>query len=281
MNALIKLVRFHEYGPLVIVVCLATALLATKELDVRLVRLLIYATSGSMSTFILNDIADVDVDRALRRFRNPLTTGELGVNAALTLYLLTAAVSITAASFDIYVFTLALITLTLSYLYSVGIRFKELVPMDLLIHGLIPALLVLTAYVTYRPLGPDALILSSIAFTSSMTSELLQEIRDLDADPRSTVKHLGAKASKDLTLALVIITSALYVLLTLSRYDLKYLIIYSPLTYFIVEPAVRFKNNHLGVEETISKLRFRTTLLVGLALTTYVTLSIGQYTVKQ
>jgi len=277
----IKLIRFHEYGPLVIITCLTTALLATKELDIKLVKLLVYATSGSISTFILNDIVDVDEDRMLSRFRNPLVNSELSVNTALILYLLTATASITAlVGLNIYVITLALTTLTLSYLYSVGIRFKDLVPTDLLIHGLVPTLLTITTYITYRPLSLDLLILALIVFTSSITSELLQEIRDLSINSRSTVKYLGIKVSKDLILTLVMIASVLYILLTLSRYDLNYLVIYSPLTYFIIEPVIKFRSNYLSVEEVISKLRFRTTLLVTLALTTYVVLNTSQYTIR-
>jgi len=277
----IKLIRFHEYGPLVIITCLTTALLATKELDIKLVKLLVYATSGSISTFILNDIVDVDEDRMLSRFRNPLVNSELSVNTALILYLLTATASITAlVGLNIYVITLALTTLTLSYLYSVGIRFKDLVPTDLLIHGLVPTLLTITTYITYRPLSLDLLILALIIFTSSITSELLQEIRDLSINSRSTVKYLGIKVSKDLILTLVMIASVLYILLTLSRYDLNYLVIYSPLTYFIIEPVIKFRSNYLSVEEVISKLRFRTTLLVTLALTTYVVLNTSQYTIR-
>jgi len=277
----IKLIRFHEYGPLVIITCLTTALLATKELDIKLVKLLVYATSGSISTFILNDIVDVDEDRVLSRFRNPLVNSELSVNTALILYLLTATASITAlVGLNIYVITLALTTLTLSYLYSVGIRFKDLVPTDLLIHGLVPTLLTITTYITYRPLSLDLLILALIVFTSSITSELLQEIRDLSINSRSTVKYLGIKVSKDLILTLVMIASVLYILLTLSRYDLNYLVIYSPLTYFIIEPVIKFRSNYLSVEEVISKLRFRTTLLVTLALTTYVVLNTSQYTIR-
>ena len=278
---MIKLFRFHEYGPLVIITCLTTALLATKELDIKLVKLLVYATSGSISTFILNDIVDVDEDRMLSRFRNPLVNSELSVNTALILYLLTATASITAlVGLNIYVITLALTTLTLSYLYSVGIRFKDLVPTDLLIHGLVPTLLTITTYITYRPLSLDLLILALIIFTSSITSELLQEIRDLSINSRSTVKYLGIKVSKDLILTLVMIASVLYILLTLSRYDLNYLVIYSPLTYFIIEPVIKFRSNYLSVEEVISKLRFRTTLLVTLALTTYVVLNTSQYTIR-
>ena|GEM_PF-1280344 len=278
---MIKLIRFHEYGPLVIITCLTTALLATKELDIKLVKLLVYATSGSISTFILNDIVDVDEDRVLSRFRNPLVNSELSVNTALILYLLTATASITAlVGLNIYVITLALTTLTLSYLYSVGIRFKDLVPTDLLIHGLVPTLLTITTYITYRPLSLDLLILALIVFTSSITSELLQEIRDLSINSRSTVKYLGIKVSKDLILTLVMIASVLYILLTLSRYDLNYLVIYSPLTYFIIEPVIKFRSNYLSVEEVISKLRFRTTLLVTLALTTYVVLNTSQYTIR-
>ncbi len=278
---MIKLIRFHEYGPLVIITCLTTALLATKELDIKLVKLLVYATSGSISTFILNDIVDVDEDRMLSRFRNPLVNSELSVNTALILYLLTATASITAlVGLNIYVITLALTTLTLSYLYSVGIRFKDLVPTDLLIHGLVPTLLTITTYITYRPLSLDLLILALIVFTSSITSELLQEIRDLSINSRSTVKYLGIKVSKDLILTLVMIASVLYILLTLSRYDLNYLVIYSPLTYFIIEPVIKFRSNYLSVEEVISKLRFRTTLLVTLALTTYVVLNTSQYTIR-
>jgi 4-hydroxybenzoate polyprenyltransferase len=275
------LIRFHEYGPQVIITCLATALIASKELDIRLVELIIYATSGSISAFILNDIVDVDEDRVLSKFRNPLTSGELGVDTAVILYLLTATASITSlVSFNIYVITLALTTLSLSYLYSVGIRFKELVPMDLVVHGLVPTLLVLTTYITYRPLSLDLLILALIVFTSSLTVELLQEIRDLSVNSRSTVKYLGVKVSKDLILTLVLITSVLYILLTLSRYDLNYLVIYSPLTYLIVEPVIKFRGDYLSVEEVISKLRFRTTLLVTLALITYVVLNAGQYTIR-
>lgn len=278
---MIKLIRFHEYGPLVIITCLTTALLATKELDIKLVKLLVYATSGSISTFILNDIVDVDEDRMLSRFRNPLVNSELSVNTALILYLLTATASITAlVGLNIYVITLALTTLTLSYLYSVGIRFKDLVPTDLLIHGLVPTLLTITTYITYRPLSLDLLILALIVFTSSITSELLQEIRDLSINSRSTVKYLGIKVSKDLILTLVMIASVLYILLTLSRYDLNYLVIYSPLTYSIIEPVIKFRSNYLSVEEVISKLRFRTTLLVTLALTTYVVLNTSQYTIR-
>jgi len=275
------LIRFHEYGPQVIIACLATALIASKELDIRLVKLIIYAASGSISAFILNDIVDVDEDRVLSKFRNPLASGELGVGTAAILYLLTATASITSlVGFNIYVITLALTTLSLSYLYSVGIRFKELVPMDLVVHGLVPTLLVLTTYITYRPLSLDSLILALIVFTSSLTVELLQEIRDLSVNSRNTVKYLGVKVSKDLTLTLVLITSALYILLTLSRYDLNYLVIYSPLTYLIVEPVIKFRGGYLSVEEVISKLRFRTTLLVTLALITYVVLNAGQYTIR-
>ncbi len=275
------MIRFHEYGPQVIITCLATALIASKELDIRLVKLIIYAASGSISAFILNDIVDVDEDRVLSKFRNPLASGELGVGTAVILYLLTATASITSlVGFNIYVITLALTTLTLSYLYSVGIRFKELVPMDLVVHGLVPTLLVLTTYVTYRPLSLDSLILALIVFTSSLTVELLQEIRDLSVNSRSTVKYLGVKVSKDLTLTLVLITSALYILLTLSRYDLNYLIIYSPLTYLIVEPVIKFRGGYLSVEEVISKLRLRATLLVTLALITYIALNASQYTIR-
>jgi 4-hydroxybenzoate polyprenyltransferase len=275
------LIRFHEYGPQVIITCLATALIASKELDIRLVKLIIYAASGSISAFILNDIVDVDEDRVLGKFRNPLTSNELGVGTAVILYLLTATASITSlVGFNIYVITLALTTLSLSYLYSIGIRFKELVPMDLVVHGLVPTLLVLTTYVTYRPLSLDSLILALIVFTSSLTVELLQEIRDLSVSSRTTVKYLGVKVSKDLILTLVVITSTLYILLTLSRYDLNYLIIYSPLTYLIVEPVIRFRGGYLSVEEVISKLRFRATLLVTLALITYVALNASQYTIR-
>jgi hypothetical protein len=126
----------------------------------------------------------------------------------------------------------------------------------------------------------DSLILALIVFTSSLTVELLQEIRDLSVNSRSTVKYLGVKVSKDLILTLVLITSTLYILLTLSRYDLNYLVIYSPLTHLIVEPVIKFRGGYLSVEEVISKLRFRTTLLVTLALITYVALNAGQYTIR-
>lgn len=263
------------------ITCLAGALLATRELDVKLIRLLIYATSGSISAFVLNDLADVHEDGSLGRFRNPLVSGELSFNTAIKVYLITASISMTSLiGFNVYAYTLALTTLALSYLYSIGIRFKELIPMDLVVHGLTPALLATTAYLAYKPLDIDSILLSSMVLTSSTISEVLQEIRDLNSISRSTVKLLGIKRSKDLILVLTIMTSLLYVLLTLGRYDLNYLVIYTPLTYLILGPVLKFRNNYLSVEEVITKLRFRATVLVSIVIATYVALNINQYAIR-
>ncbi len=270
----VKLVRFHEYGPLALIACLSGALLSETVFDVRLLQLIAYTLFGSISAFVINDLADISADLAVGRFRNPLTTGELGVKEVLTFFTSTSALAIISLiGVNLHAFTLALITLTLSYLYSIGIRFKEFIPADLLIHGLVPALLTLTSYIVFRPLDVKALILSSMVFTASCIGGILQEIRDL-SNVRSTVKYLGVRRSKDLTLILTTSTLVLYLLLTVTVYELNYLVVYTPLAYLILSPVIRFWKDELVVEELISKLRSRTTVIATLIVTTYLLLKL-------
>lgn len=270
----IKLIRFYEYGPLALIACLSGALLSKAEFDVKLIQLITYTLFGSISAFVINDLADVSDDLVIGKFRNPLTTNELSVKEVLTFFTLTSTIAIISLiGINVYAFTLALITLTLSYLYSIGIRFKELIPTDLLIHGLVPALLTLTSYTAFRPLSIEALILSSLVFTASCTAGVLQEIRDL-SNVRTTAKRLGVKKSKDLTLLLTTSTLVLYILLTISVPELNYLVVYAPLAYLILSPVIKFWRDELVVEELIGKLRFRSTVIATLILITYLLLEL-------
>lgn len=269
----IRLVRFHEYGPLSIMVCLSGALLATDDLDFRLVQLVAYTVFGSISAFVINDLSDISDDLAARKFRNPLVTGDLSMRAVLASFTLTASLSITSlVGLNIYAYALGLTTLALSYQYSIGFRLKGLVPADLITHGLVPSLLSITSYVTYRDVGIDALILASMTFTASCVAELLQEIRDLSTS--STASYLGVKRSKDLALILTIIASTLYASLTIIRADLSYLIIYLPSSYLVINPLLRFRKGYISSEEVINELRHRITLIAVAILTTYLTLKL-------
>lgn len=268
LGSWIRLVRFHEYGPLSVMVCLSGALLAADGLDLRLVQLVAYTVFGSMSAFIINDISDIPDDLAARKFRNPLVTGDLGMKAALASFALTSSLSITSlVGLNVYAYALGLTTLALSYQYSVGFRLKGLVPADLITHGLVPSLLSITSYAAYRDVGTDALILASMVFAASCVAELLQEIRDSSAS--STASYLGVKRSKDLALILTITASALYAALTVTRADLGYLIAYLPASYLVVNPLLRFRRGCIGPEEVVSELRLRTTLIAVAVLATY------------
>lgn len=269
----IRLMRFHEYGFLTMIACLSGSLLATTELDFRLLQLMVYSVTGSISAFVINDVADAYDDAVLGRCRNPLTTGELSYGVVLTFFMVTSVISmVSLIGLCLSSFTLGLITLVTAYQYSIGFRFKDRPPADLVVHGLVPALLVLTSYTAFKPLDIDALVLGLMVFTSSCVAELLQEIRD--GGVKGVVKYLGISLSKDLVLVFTLVTLVLYLVLTTMRYDLRLLMLYTPLAYFIVEPVMRFRSGVISVEEVINLLRRRATALALVVITTYVVLKL-------
>ncbi|MEM4752554.1 MAG: UbiA family prenyltransferase [Sulfolobales archaeon] len=276
LNPWVRLIRFHEYGPIAIVACVLGALLATTDLDFRLVQLLTYCTAGSISAFIINDVADTLEDRVGSSPRNPLVTGELSYKSVLALFTTTSALSITSLiGLNMTAFTLGLTALVLAYQYSIGFRFKDRPPADLLVHGLVPALLVLTSYTTFNSMSFDVLLLSAMVFISSCIAELLQELRD--SSVRGSVRYLGIRRSKDLVLVLSLVGIVLYIVLTTSRHRLQPLTIYALLAYFIIKPVVMFRDDALSAEELIRVLRRRVTAVAILVLITYIFLNFLQH----
>lgn len=278
LNPWVRLIRFHEYGPMAIIVCASGALLATTDIDFRLVQLLTYCTTGSISAFIINDVADALGGEVRDSSRNPLVTGELCYKPVLALFTVTSVLSIASLiGLNMTAFTLGLTTLVLAYQYSIGFRFKDRPPADLLVHGLVPALLVLTSYTAFNPMGIDVLLLSAMVFTSSCVAELLQELRDLNFG--GSVRYLGIRRSKDLVLMLSLVGIVLYVILTASRHGLQPLTIYALLAYFIIRPVVMFRDDALSAEELINVLRRRVIAVAILVLITYVFLNFLQYSI--
>jgi len=277
LRAWVDLIRFHEYGPLAIMCGVVGALLATRDIDYRLIQLLIFITSSSISAFILNDLTDVEEDRLKGRCRNPIATGRLSVKAARNAFLITALTSIiTLLALNIYVIAVGLLILSLYWSYSYGIRLKDKPPADLIIHGAIPALYIIAGYVTYRPLSTGAVLLSAMAFTLSCMSELLQELRDLNADTlrrKTTLAVIGVKGGVNASITLMILSITLYIVLTVINVIPIYFIAFTPLSYLLLSPLIKLKVGVVGVEDVINQLRLRGSLIALVIIATYVLLS--------
>lgn len=225
-------------------------LATTTDSDFRLIRLFTYCVTGSVSAFVINDAADALEGEVGNTSRNPLVTGELDYKSVLKLFTVVSALSVTfliGLNMIAFYFRVNNVSACLPILDRV--RFKDRPPADLSIHGLVPALLAITSYTAFNPIGIDTLLLSALIFASSCVVELLQQLHDLSV--RGSVKYLGIKRSKDLVLVLSIIVVVLYVVLTILRYELRPLTIYTFSAFFILKHIVMFRNDVLSAEELI------------------------------
>ena len=77
-----RIVRFHEYGPCYLLSALACGLVAKFPVDSRLLPVLLFVAVSSIFGFVINDIADAELDRNAGKLRNPVASGDLSVAAA-------------------------------------------------------------------------------------------------------------------------------------------------------------------------------------------------------
>jgi len=124
-NAFVRIVRFHEYGPCYLVSALACAFVARYPVDSRILPVLLFVAVSSIFGFVINDIADAELDRKAGKLRNPVAAGDLSAAAAWAL----AVVLLGVATLSIYLLSfpnrlLGILVIMLFGGYSFGLRAK-------------------------------------------------------------------------------------------------------------------------------------------------------------
>ena len=255
------LVRFNEYGPLFLLCPVAGALLAGGTMALGFVLLLVFVTAVSISTFVLNDITDADVDSHRGVVRNPVGKGEIRKPQATAFFLLLAFISATVAPFlGVQDLVLAAVALVICWGYSFGLKFKAFPVSDLAAHGMIPATFVLMGYALYVPVSAGGLALTALVAVFSAMSGTLQELRDVAQDEvnrRTTVKAIGPKRSALLALGLGVVGVLLFAALVILGHLDPLLVLFLPAGVFILAPILDVRSGSVDVARAIVRIRDR------------------------
>ncbi len=182
-----------------------------------MVWLLIFSVFSTTFAFVVNDLSDVKLDRSAGVLRNPVSTGELSLGGIISLALSFLLVSLASLFFlSLQTRLLGLVVIFLYFTYSWLVRAKARPILDIVYHGLCPAILTIMGYTKYRSFDATCFILASMVFFISAMSQILQEVRDYETDRKmikTTVTLLGKRRS--LILCLAFCTSALTIFLRL------------------------------------------------------------------
>jgi 4-hydroxybenzoate polyprenyltransferase len=242
VNAVVRIVRFHEYGPCYLLSAFACGLVAKFPVDIRLLPVLLFVAVSSIFGFVINDIADAELDRNAGKLRNPVASGDLSVAAAWGLVVVL--LSVTALSIYFLSFLnglLGILVILLFAGYSSGLRIKGRPGFDVVCHASWNTLYGVMAYSIYRPLDYVAAGLGGILFSLSMLAELINEIRDHDSDKamiRTTVTLVGKKMALKACVLLLFLVFALFVSIVLVGGLPWVLLVFSPAIIFLIAPII-------------------------------------------
>jgi len=277
-NAIVRIVRFHEYGPCYLLSALACGLVAQYPVDSRILPVLLFVTISAIFGFVINDIADAELDGKAGKLRNPVASGDLSVTAAWTLVIILlgfATLSIYPLSFLDKL--LAILVIMLFGGYSFGPKLKNRPGLDIICHASWNTIYGIIAYSVYRPLDFVGAGLSGILFLLSMLAELVNGIRDYDSDRRmirTTVIWIGKKRALKVCIVILFLVLMLFVSIVLFSGLPRTLLIFSPSIIFLVKPiinALRCEQNEQDLMPTFVK---RGTIIGLLLLVTYLAVKI-------
>lgn len=278
-NAFVRIVRFHEYGPCYLISALACASVARYPVDSEILPVLLFVAVSSIFGFVINDVADAELDRKAGKLRNPVASGDLPVAAAWALVLFLLGV----ASLSIYLLSflnrlLGILVIMLFGSYSFGLRAKTRPGLDVVCHASWSATYGVMAYSVYRPLDFVGAGLSVILFLLSMLAQLVNEIRDYDSDRgmiKTTVTLIGKKRALRACVVLLFLVLALFVSVVLVGGLPWILLVFSPSIIFFVAPIINALRNEQKEQDLMPAFVNRGTIIGLLLLVTYLAVKIA------
>ena len=278
-NAFVRIVRFHEYGPCYLLSALACGLVAKFPVDSRLLPVFLFVAVSSIFGFVINDIADAELDRNAGKLRNPVASGDLSVAAAWGLVVVFLGMTV----FSIYLLgflgrLLGILVVLLFAGYSSGLRIKGRPGLDVVCHGSWNALYGVMAYSVYRPLDFVGAGLGGMLFLLSMLAELVNEVRDYDYDRvmiRTTVTLVGKKWALKACVLLLFIVFTLFVSIVLVGGLPWVLLVFSPSIIFLIAPLINALRYDQKEQDLMPAFVKRGTIIGLLLLVTYLAVKIA------
>lgn len=199
IDGYLQLLRFKEWLPAFVFVIIGYILTRSLALNDTYLILLVFASFlliGS-SVHIINDYFDKEFDKKKKDNRNPISIGLVNEKLAIILALLFAVSGLGLSYFLLQkVFLLSLCLFIVLFLSSAPpFRLKEKFALDVIMFCFIMPLHFLIGYMLFQEISFPITMLAIELFIFGMTMELLQEIRDYNADKecgfKTTVIMLG------------------------------------------------------------------------------------------
>jgi len=249
---------------------LAGAILTGSLSDLRIVWLLLFSASSTTFAFIINDLSDAELDRSAGVLRNSVSTGELSPRRCILLalfFLFVSMASLLPLSFQNQL--LGLVVTFLYFTYSWLVRAKARPVLDVLYHGLCLAILATMGYLGYRSFNFACLLLASLIFLLSATSQILQEIRDYGTDikmVKTTVTLLGKRLSLIICLAFWVFAFAIFVLLLFYGVIPLEILLLSPLATLSLAPFIRTVRNEEYEDNMLREIKETRLFLIAILL---------------
>ncbi len=258
---------------------LACGFVARFPVDSRILPVLLFVAVSSIFGFVINDIADAELDRKAGKLRNPVASGDLSVAPAWTLVVVLLGV----ATLSIYLLSflnrlLGILVIMLFGGYSFGLRAKARPGLDVVSHASWNAIYGVMAYSVYRPLDFVGVGLSGMLFLLSMFVEFVNEIRDHDSDRdtiRTTVTLVGKKRALKACVVLLFLVLALFVSVVVLGGLPWVLLVFSLSIIFLVTPIINALRNEEKEQDLMPALVNRGTIIGLLLLVTYLAVKIA------
>jgi 4-hydroxybenzoate polyprenyltransferase len=240
-HTILRLIRFTAYGPLFMLTGLFGALLTFGPLDVMLAVLMIFIASSAAFGFVLNDISDRGLDAFEPDPRNPVADGTCPLTLACQTCGLLLVVSLCClALLPLSLILLGGLELFIFATYSAGIEGKNIAGLDLLYHGLFPALYGAMGYLLYGSPDLTGALFFSLVVIFGAVAEILNEIRDFAKD-RLIRKNFVVVAGKAwaFSAALVLMTIALgtTALFALLHPPFRWILLFIPFGFLLMHPV--------------------------------------------
>ncbi len=204
LNPYIKLIRLRGWYAFLCTAVLGFIVsggLAGPLVDILIFFLMVSAFLGF--SFAINDSHDVEEDLFKNSRRNPVTTGEVTQDQAITFsYSLALVGQLLSAWFGPVVFFYYLGLTLLAFFYSAPpVRFKSRFPLDLISHGLFfGSMILLLPALIFGSFSVGVLLIAVSIFFLSVTIELWNHIADYQTDMKARLQTavcvLGLERSK-------------------------------------------------------------------------------------
>jgi len=278
LSAFVRIVRFHEYGPYYLISALACGFIAKFPVTSSIIPVLVFVATSSIFGFVINDIADAELDRNAGKLRNPIASNDLSVSAAWKLALVFLGVAILSLyPLDLLGKLLGIVVITLFSGYSFGLRAKIRPGIDVICHASWNALYGIMAYSVYRPLDFIGAELTGLLFLSSMLVELLNEIRDHDSEKemiRTTATAIGKRGALKICILILLLVLSLFVGLIITGGLPRILLIFSPSIIFLVKPIINALRSEQDAQNLLHTLVSRGATIVILIFITYLAIKV-------